>query len=184
MTRYRLSGHTLTIETGRYRQHWLPRESCICPYCTHGEVETEQHFTSCPHYQHIRNTFYPKFETLYPDFKMLNKKTQLQYLLGEKQDCISLAARYIDACHKKREESTDAPPHTHTHSHTHIHKHTHKHKHTHTQTNTHTYTNTHTQTQTHTYTNTHTPFLIVHRILEFIELICYILFNYIYIYLL
>ncbi len=108
MTRYRLSGHTLTIETGRYRQHWLPRESRICPYCTHGEVETEQHFlTSCPNYQDIRNTFYPKFETLYPDFKMLNKKTQLQYLLGEKQDCISLAANYIDACHKKREESTN-----------------------------------------------------------------------------
>ncbi len=50
---------------------------------------------------------YLKFETLYPDFKMLNKKTQLQYLLGEKQDCISLAARYIDARHKKREESTN-----------------------------------------------------------------------------
>ncbi len=108
MTRYRLSNHTLGIETGRYRQHWLPKESRICPYCTHGEVETEQHFlTSCPNYQHIRDTFYPKFETLCPDFKLLNKKTQIQYLLGEKQDCILLAARYIDACHKKREESTN-----------------------------------------------------------------------------
>ncbi len=150
MTRYRLSNHTLSIETGRYHQHWLPkesricpycthgeeresricpycthgeeresricpycthgeeRESRICPYCTHGEVETEQHFlTSCPNYQHIRDTFYPKFETLCPDFKLLNKKTQILYLLGEKQDCILLAARYIDACHKKREESTN-----------------------------------------------------------------------------
>ncbi len=108
MTRYRLSNHTLSIETGRYRQHWLPKESRICPYCTHGEVETEQHFlTSCPNYQHIRDTFYPKFETLCPDFKLLNKKTQILYLLGEKQDCILLAARYIDACHKKREESTN-----------------------------------------------------------------------------
>ncbi len=41
MMRYRLSNHTLTIETGRYRQHWLPKESRICPYCTHGEVERE-----------------------------------------------------------------------------------------------------------------------------------------------
>ncbi len=82
MTRYRLSGHTLTIETGRYRQHWLPRESRICPHCTHGEVETEQHFlTSCPNYEEIRKKLYPKFEILYPDFKMLNKKTQLHYLL-------------------------------------------------------------------------------------------------------
>ncbi len=92
MTRYRLSNHTLTIETGR-----LPKESRICPHCTHGEVETEQHFlTSCTNYQETRKTFYPKFETLCRDFKMLNKKTQLQYLLGEKQDCILLAARYID----------------------------------------------------------------------------------------
>ncbi len=124
MTRYRLSGHTLTIETGRYRQHWLPRESRICPNCTHGEVETEQHFlTSC--YEEIRKKFYLKFEILYPDFKMLNKKTQLQYLLDEKQDCILLAARYIDACHKKREESTNQwCAHTHKHKHTHTHTHT------------------------------------------------------------
>ncbi len=93
---------------GRYWQHWQPKESRICPYCTHGEVETEQLFlTSCRNYQHIRNTSYSKFETLCSDFKMLNKKTQLQYLLGEKQDCILLAARYIDTCHKKREESTN-----------------------------------------------------------------------------
>ncbi len=123
MTRYRLSNHTLSIETGRYRQHWLPKESRICPYCTHGEVETEQHFlTSCPNYQHIRDTFYPKFETPCPDFKLLNKKTQIQYLLGEKQDCILLAARYIDACHKKRESTTNQwCAHKHTHSHTHTH---------------------------------------------------------------
>ncbi len=70
---------------------------------------------------------------------MLNKKTQLQYLLGEKQDRILLAARYIDACHKRgrSQQISDAP------------------------------TNTHARTHTH-----HTKFLIVHRILEFVELIC------------
>ncbi len=118
MTRYRLSNHTLSIETGRYRQHWLPKESRICPYCTHEKLETEQHFlTSCPNYQHIRDTFYPKFETLCPDFKLLNKKTQIQYLLGEKQDCILLAARYINACHKRgRSRQSVMRPHTHTHT--------------------------------------------------------------------
>ncbi len=38
---------------------------------------------------------------------MLNKKKHLQYLSGEIQDCILLAARHIDAGHKKREESTN-----------------------------------------------------------------------------
>ncbi len=46
MTRYRLSNHTLTIETDRYRENWLPKESRICPHCTHGKVETEQHSLS------------------------------------------------------------------------------------------------------------------------------------------
>ncbi len=57
----------------------------------------------CPNYQHIRDilNYFAKFETLCLDFKKLNKKTQLLYLLGEKQDCILLAARYIDACHKE-----------------------------------------------------------------------------------
>ncbi len=32
-----VSNHTLTIETGRYHQQWLPKESRTCPYCTHGE---------------------------------------------------------------------------------------------------------------------------------------------------
>ncbi len=46
---------------------------------------------------------------------MLNKKTQLQYLLGEKQDFILLAAKYIDACHKKgrSQQISDVPTHTH-----------------------------------------------------------------------
>ncbi len=117
MTRYRLSNHTLTIEMGR-----LPKESRICPHCTHGEVETEQHFlTSCTNYQETRKTFYPKFETLCRDFKMLNKKTQLQYLLGEKQDCILLAARYIDWC---LSQISDAPTKTRTHTLAHTHTHT------------------------------------------------------------
>ncbi len=58
---------------------------------------------------------------------MLNKKTQLQYLLGEKQDCILLAARYIDACHKKEESTklrrsqqiSDESAHKQTHTHAH-----------------------------------------------------------------
>jgi len=37
----------------------------------------------------------------------LNNKTQLQHLLGEKRDCILLAAIYIDAGHKKRQELTN-----------------------------------------------------------------------------
>ncbi len=35
-----VSNHTLTIETGRYHQQWLPKESRICPYCTQRQRES------------------------------------------------------------------------------------------------------------------------------------------------
>lgn len=108
MTRYRLNNHTLIIEKGRHRQNWLPKDKRICPYCNRGDIETEQHFLiSCPNYEEIRKKFYPRFESICPDFRKLDNNTQLQYLLGEKQDCILLAAQYIHACHNKREESTN-----------------------------------------------------------------------------
>ena len=44
LTKYRLSDHQLAIETGRYRQTWLPREERVCAHCSTGEVETEMHF--------------------------------------------------------------------------------------------------------------------------------------------
>ncbi len=55
LSMYRLSQHNLTIETGRHRQTWLPKEDRLCPHSTGNEVETELHFlTSCPKYAQIR----------------------------------------------------------------------------------------------------------------------------------
>jgi len=59
---YRLSEHSLTIETGR--QTWLSKEERLCPHSTENQVETELHFlTSCSKYKNITDTFYPLFTT-------------------------------------------------------------------------------------------------------------------------
>ena len=38
---YRLSEHSLSIETGRHRQTWLPKEERLCSQCQQREEETE-----------------------------------------------------------------------------------------------------------------------------------------------
>uniref|UniRef100_A0A671PRE8 Uncharacterized LOC107702177 n=1 Tax=Sinocyclocheilus anshuiensis TaxID=1608454 RepID=A0A671PRE8_9TELE len=48
LTRYRLSGHKLMMETGRNRKTWLPPERRLCSHCDLNQMETELHFlTEC-----------------------------------------------------------------------------------------------------------------------------------------
>ena len=64
LTMYRLSKHSLAIEKGRPRQTWLSSEDRLCAHCPQNEVETELHFlTSCPIYDHIRETYFPQIHT-------------------------------------------------------------------------------------------------------------------------
>ncbi len=57
LTRYRLSGHKLMIETGRHRQTWLPPEQRLCSQCNLNQMETELHFlTECSRVQIHRYT--------------------------------------------------------------------------------------------------------------------------------
>ncbi len=63
LTRYRLSGHKLMIETGRHRQTWLPPEQRLCSHCDLNQMETELHFlTECSKYTDIRTVYYDKIQ--------------------------------------------------------------------------------------------------------------------------
>ncbi len=114
LSMYRLSQHNLSIETGRHRQTWLPKEDRLCPHCTGNEVETELHFlTSCPKYDQIRDTFYPHFTTHHKDFHQKPNMDKLPYLLGESLASSNLAARYVRSCHDERASSgTQLPTHS------------------------------------------------------------------------
>ena len=105
LTMYRLSEHSLAIEKGRRRQTWLSREDRLCPQ---NEVDTELHFlTSCPMYDHIRDTYFPQITQIHKEFENKPNFDKLPYLLGEIPQCTIRAARFVTCCHKKRSTSEE-----------------------------------------------------------------------------
>ena len=54
ITRWRLSNHTLKIETQRYSRPYIPRENRVCSFCNELEDETHVIF-DCPLYHSIRH---------------------------------------------------------------------------------------------------------------------------------
>ena len=111
LTKYRLSEHNLAEEVGRHRETWLPREERLCSYCDQGAVETELHFlTHCNKYEGVRDQYFTKTVKIFPDFLNLSYPERLPVLLGEREDCCRLAARYVAACHEFR--NSVSPRHT------------------------------------------------------------------------
>ena len=105
LTMFRLSEHSLAIEKGRRKQTWLSREDRLCAHCPQNEVETELHFlTSCPTYDHIRDTVHIYLRLHRSNFD------KLPYLLGEVPQCAITAARFVTCCHKKRATSEEQTP--------------------------------------------------------------------------
>ena len=103
LSRYRLSDHKLAIEIGRYKKSWQPKENRACGHCWTGEVETEMHFLlKCETFNHIRNIYFNKFNSVISHFQELDELSLLRILLGE-GDRAYLAAQYISACHNLRD---------------------------------------------------------------------------------
>ena len=56
MTKFRISNHTLAIETGRHKN--VPAENRFCPTCV-TKIETEEHFLRwCPKYKYLRQRYF------------------------------------------------------------------------------------------------------------------------------
>ncbi len=108
---YRLSEHSLAVETGRRRQIWFSREERICSHCSLGEIETELHFlTECPKYQNIRDHFYPNINHIFPQFNICSPTEKLCFILGEKAKCAIIATKFVASCHHLRDKHN---PETH-----------------------------------------------------------------------
>ena len=104
LTKYRVSEHNLAVEVGWHRQTWLPRKERFCSYCDQGTVETELHFlTYCNQYDSFRDQYFAKIMKIFPDLR-------LPVLLGDREECCRLAARYEEACHELR-NSVSPPQH-------------------------------------------------------------------------
>ena len=79
MTKFRLSNHSLMIETGRHKG--IPKELRFCPFCHHA-VETEVHFILiCPIYDLLRTEMMRSINILKPSFAFYTNEEKLQYLL-------------------------------------------------------------------------------------------------------
>ena len=59
LSKFRLSNHRLTIETGRHGREKLEKEECLCPLCEIPAVEDEIHFlVRCQTYNEIRSNLF------------------------------------------------------------------------------------------------------------------------------
>ena len=104
LTKYRLSEHSLAIETGRYKKSCLPKEERFCQLCKEDKVETELHFlTKCTKLQPVRTKYFPKFGYKHPEFDHMTDISKIAILLGEHTESCSLAAEYVSTCHTLRD---------------------------------------------------------------------------------
>jgi hypothetical protein len=70
-TRFRISAHKLTIETGRYKG--IPRHDRICTRCTDNTVEDERHFLfSCIYHTQEREALMSIINENCKNFSLLN----------------------------------------------------------------------------------------------------------------
>ena len=81
LSKFRLSAHSLNIETGRYNN--IQRQNRICTKCNRMEVEDEFHFVFvCPLYNNLRTKFIKRYYWRNPSmfkliqlFSVQNKKS-------------------------------------------------------------------------------------------------------------
>ncbi len=119
LTMYRVSEHSLAVETGRRRQTWLSREDRLCSHCMLGVTETELHFlTECTKYTDIRDHYYPKINLIFPRFNFCSPTEKLSFILGEEAKCAIIAAKFVSSCHLLRDSQRETHTliaQTHTH---------------------------------------------------------------------
>ena len=90
LSRFRLSSHNLSIETGRY--NGVPKEERLCNFCNMRKMEDEFHFLLvCPLYTELRRKY---FKNYFCNWPTLNKFDQLM-LSSSKKTLGTLASLFI-----------------------------------------------------------------------------------------
>lgn len=101
-TNFRISSHSLAIETGRYTKTQVNERKCSV--CKSDCVEDEFHFTfDCTAYQHLRKPFIESMNTLYKNFINLCNREKFIWLMSNECDSvIENFANYIYSCSQLR----------------------------------------------------------------------------------
>ena len=96
LSKFRLSSHSLLIETGRYTG--IPTEERLCNFCNMRKIEDEFHFLLvCPHYIELRRKYLKRYFCTWPT---LNKFDQL--LSTSSKKTLTNLSKYIYYAFKKR----------------------------------------------------------------------------------
>lgn len=99
LSRYRLSSHNLSIETGRY--NGVPKEERLCNFCNMRKIEDEFHFLLvCPLYTELRRKY---FKNYFCNWPTLNKFDQL--MLSSSKKTLGNLGKFIYFAFRKRNSS-------------------------------------------------------------------------------
>ena len=99
LSRFRLSSHSLEIETGRYNN--ISRENRKCNLCSQNTVESEYHFLlCCTVYSELRNKYCIKYN--WPNM------AKFKYLmLVKREKSLQNLAKYVYSAMKLRQEKLE-----------------------------------------------------------------------------
>ena len=87
-TKFRLSDHSLKIETGRHSRPIIPRSQRFCPFCP-SEVEDEAHFLIKCTKGENRDDLFRAARGLAPNFENLNVTEQFIYLMSQEDKALT-----------------------------------------------------------------------------------------------
>ena len=83
IARFRMSSHTLGIETGRHAKPKIAKEERKCRYCNLDDVEDEKHFLlKCPLYSEERLSL---FKSVVLNVSAMSQGDVFMYLLSSKE---------------------------------------------------------------------------------------------------
>ena len=81
LSRYRISAHTLHIETGRYTRPVTPLHDRKCYYCDEKCIDDEKHFIlHCNTFEIKRQCFVSRVRVLFPQFDQMTLDEKLRFI--------------------------------------------------------------------------------------------------------
>ena len=104
IARFRMSSHTLAIETGRHAKPKIAKEERKCRYCNLDEVEDEKHFLlKCPLYNKERLSL---FNSVVLNVSDMSQGDVFVYLLSSKEPTtVKALGTFLHNAFMKREKA-------------------------------------------------------------------------------
>ena len=103
IARFRMSSHTLAIETGRHAKPKIAKEERKSRYCNLDDVEDEEHFLlKCPLYNEERLSL---FNSVVLNVSAMSQRDVFVYLLSSKEPItVKALETFLHNAFKKREK--------------------------------------------------------------------------------